>query len=154
MAQYGGYYPATIPGVDIHGQPQETIGGYHDYEDPAGGYDAYAADLVAGDRASTATAPGLAGFGAQSAQNTYGGEPGYEHHDQYNTVPDQTGHEQHEQPQGQYYFDPKQAFDYAQEDAYGGYGEKEQPNRHTRSGSEGSVAPNDSDRTGLKVTNV
>jgi hypothetical protein len=162
MAQYGGYYPAITPGIDIHGQPQPSMGGY-DYEDPAGGFDPYAANLAAGDRMSTATAPGVAGFGATSAQNTYTGQnpSGYAYdNDPYAAAAPVAEHlaDQSQPADGnQYYFDPKQAYDYAaEEDPYGGYDEEEQHPAmgHHRSGSEGSVAREMESRPGLKVTNV
>ena len=106
---------------------------------------------------STATAPGLAGFGAQSAQDSYAqpssgyNSQGYENLDQpYNdTAPTAAG------AQSGYYFDPKQAYDYAEDDAYGGYDVgHEPPNRHERVGSEGSIAARESQDRSLKVTNV
>jgi hypothetical protein len=163
MTQYGGYHPATTPGIDIHGQPQPAAGAY-DYEDPAGGYDAYAANLNAGDRSSIATAPGLAGFGATSAQNNFTAQTNADYsynHNAYAPAPasehlaDVNGH----QEGNQYYFDPKQALDYgagAEHDVYGGYaaGEAQPVVGHQRSGSEGSIARDGDPRHGLKVTNV
>lgn len=67
MTQYGGYYSSN--GMEVLDHPQPRMD--YDYEDPAGGYDHYAADLTPGDRTSTATAAGMAGFGAHSAQQTY-----------------------------------------------------------------------------------
>lgn len=139
--------------LDTHGQPQTDMNRY-DYEDPSGGYDAYAANLAANNRASTATAAGFAGFGAQAAQHDYqprGYNNGYE-----DVAQPYTDHNpaHDNQQQGGYYFDPKQAYDYSEEDAYGGYGEEERPTRHHRSGSEGSVANGDGAGRGLKVTNV
>lgn len=83
MAQYNGYY-ATHSGEIEGQQPQNPHTRGYDYEDPAGGYDPYAANLVdvplnggngGMDRMSTATAPGFAGYGAghayyQNPQNT------------------------------------------------------------------------------------
>lgn len=155
MTQYGGYYAATTPGIAVHNQPQPLAGGY-DYEDPAGGYDPYAANLAAGNRTSTATAPGLAGFGAQSAQANYArptagyDSHGYETLAQTNAAP---GYPEANAQPG-YYFDPKQAYDYSEEDVYGGYDEEHQPPRHRRSGSEGSVAARGGEDRSLKVTNV
>lgn len=79
MTQYGGYYTATNSGHSVDQQQANLHHGY-DYEDPSGGYDPYASHLVdvppIGDRSSTATAPGLAGFGATAAQtNYYNGHP-------------------------------------------------------------------------------
>jgi len=158
MTQYGGYYAATTPGIELNGEPQPNIGGY-DYEDPAGGYDPYAANLAAGDRMSTATAPGLAGFGAQSAQANYAApSTDYDSHGyetlaqpEHNASPNSQGKAPAQQG---YFFDPKQAYDYAEEDAYGGYDEEHQPPGHYRAGSEGSVAARGGERRGLKVTNV
>lgn len=79
MVQYGGYYQSQSS-HDIEGQEPEGMGGRHyDYEDPTGGYDTYAANLVdapphgqdGGDRSSTFTQAGMAGFGAQAATNGY-----------------------------------------------------------------------------------
>lgn len=169
MTQYGGYYAATTPGTDLHGQPQPD-GQYHDYVDPTGGYDHYATNLGGADRMSTATGAGLAGFGATRATNDYDpnayGVQGVQD-DQYHTLPSpidtisqQQSQDQHLQQQpehqsqpGPYYFDPNQAYNYAaEEDAYGGYDEPQQP--RPRSGSEGSVARPTEDRKGLKITNV
>lgn len=158
MTQYNGYYAATTPGIEVHNQPQPHLGGY-DYEDPAGGYDPYAANLVGGDRSSTATVPGLAGFGAQSAQANYS-QPtagydanGYESLAQTNAHPH--GGQAAANAQPGYYFDPKQAYDHSEEDVYGGYDAEHQPPRHQRAGSEGSVAVarGGEDRS-LKITNV
>lgn len=73
MTQYNGFY--TTHNGEIEGQqpqnPHHNRG--YDYEDPAGGYDPYAANLVdvplagGADRMSTATAPGFAGYGAGQA---------------------------------------------------------------------------------------
>jgi len=146
MTQYGGYYAATTPGIEVLDHPQPNMGAY-DYEDPAGGYDHYAANLgdLAGDRSSTATAPGLAGFGAQSAQQNYA-----QVHDPYSAVStDHSGPATAQQ--NQYYFDPKQAFDFAEEDAYGGV---EGRQGHHRAGSEGSITRGSAEDRSLKVTNV
>jgi len=79
MTQYGGYYQSQN-GIETLDHPQPRMD--YDYEDPSGGYDHYANGLAPGDRMSTATAAGMAGFGAHSAQQTYTGEEGYEHQDQ------------------------------------------------------------------------
>jgi hypothetical protein len=160
MTQYGGYYAATTPGTDLHGEPQPA-GQYHDYVDPTGGYDHYASNMPGADRMSTA-GPGLAGFGATAAANqydhydpnAYGAQP-----EQFHTLPSPTDHTsmQHQQPQpGPYYFDPSQAYNYTadQEDPYAGYDEHPQQPTRPRSGSEGSVARPTEDRKGLKITNV
>ncbi|TXT05937.1 hypothetical protein VHUM_03698 [Vanrija humicola] len=78
MTQYGGYYTATNSGHSVDQQGNLHHG--YDYEDPSGGYDPYAAHLVDvppnGDRSSTATGAGLAGFGAAAATtNYYNGHP-------------------------------------------------------------------------------
>lgn len=170
MAQYGGYYAATTPSnTDIHTQPQPDMGPYHDYEDPAGGYDPYAVNMVnlgpSNERLSTSTEPGMAGFGATSAQVNYAVQDPYAQDpngQEYMAEPHQPDfsmpvHEQHEG----YYFDPSQAYAYAQEDAYGAFHDNiqdqyipEQPTAgHRRNGSDGSVARSGGER-GLKVTNV
>ena len=154
MAQYGGYYAASTPGVDVHGQPQPPMGGY-EYEDPTGGYDAYASNLASGDRSSVATAAGMAGFGAQAAQQDFSHQPVYD--EQYETLaqPDFSGERAEAGGEG-YYFDPRQAYDYAGEDAYGGYdGEHGHLAGIPRPASAGSIAPvGGGDTRGLKVTNV
>ena len=156
LGQYGGYYAATTPGMDVHGQPQPAMGGY-DYEDPAGGYDPYVAELTAGDRMSTLTVPGVAGFGAQSAQANYA-EPssgydshGYETLDQPDVDPTATVQSTSGEQPG-YYFDPKQAYNYAEDDGYDE--ERQLPYRHQRSGSESTVTARRGEMGGLKVTNV
>jgi len=78
MTQYsspsGGYYASNTSHEYDQSQPQMHR---YDYEDPSGGYDPYAANLVDiapanGERPiSTATAAGLAGFGASSAAANY-----------------------------------------------------------------------------------
>lgn len=162
MTQYGGYY-AGAPGIEVLDHPQPSMGAY-DYEDPAGGYDRYAAEMNHGanDRMSTATAPGLAGFGAQRAQDEY-----LNGNDQYGHVQEQQhSYPPHDQSQplaagqrqsaGQYYFDPNQAYDYA-DDAHGAYDQPLQGHvqqGHNRTGSAGSVALNERNAGGLKVTNV
>ena len=156
MSPYGGYYAGTTPGLDVHGQPQPTMGRY-DYEDPAGGYDPYVSELAAGDRMSTVTVPGVAGFGAQSAQATYAApttgydSQGYETLDQPDVNGTATGHPLNGEEPG-YYFDPKQAYNYAEDDAYDQ--ERQYPSRHQRSGSEASVMARGGEMGGLKVTNV
>lgn len=156
ISQYGGYYAATTPAFENNGQPQPETGAY-DYEDPAGGYDLYAHTLSAGNRTSTATGPGLAGFGAQSAQASYA-EPvaGFDSHG-YETLAQPDYHVLPSSQHGassEYYFDPKQAFDYAEEDAYGGFDEDEhQPPSGHRSSSGGSTATRGREHRGLKVTN-
>lgn len=174
--QHGGFYAAT----DIHGQPEQSASGYHDYEDPSGGYDHYAANLPqqynGGDRSSVATAAGMAGFGAQAAQASYGQQNMYPHQEGYEEV---TDHQQQYQQQQQgynaisrdsvpgqngYYFDPRDAtqFNY-EEDAYA-YNDQNAQHQaqpqgpgHARSGSEGSIAPPGtaaSSGPGLKITNA
>lgn len=66
MTQYGSYYATTHGSADDIEQPNAM----RDYMDPSGGYDPYANHLtepmIPGDRpCSTATAPGVAGLGAQ-----------------------------------------------------------------------------------------
>jgi len=162
QTQYGGYYAAT----DIHGQPQPAMGQY-DYEDPTGGYDHYATNLpLPGDRTSTATAAGLAGFGAQSAQANYSNQNMYSHPEGYEEVMDhqdynaistapyaQVQEGQRAGPDGAFYFDPKQAgqHEYAEEDAYA-YN-NQPPTGHTRSGSEGSIARDAAAERALRVAN-
>jgi len=127
MAQYGGYYASTTPGVDVMSQPQQPpMGGYQDYEDPAGGYDHYATEMNA-NRDSTANGAGMAGYGAQAAEPSYviGNDDPYYHPNQ-------------------------EDYNYAEEDPYGGYGEP-QPS-HRRTGSEGSVA-REAEERGLRVAN-
>lgn len=163
----GGYYAAT----DIHAQPQPSMGQYSDYEDPAGGYDHYAANLPpAGDRSSTATAAGMAGFGASSAQANYAHSYPPQPHDGYEEMQDRShvqqdynamSTEQHHgvQAAGGYYFDPKDATQYNYTDDDAAYDYNDMPTqvatRHARSGSDGSLAQNGQDaERGLKVTNV
>jgi hypothetical protein len=161
QTQYGGYYAAT----DIHGQPQPEMGQY-DYEDPAGGYDHYAANLPpTGDRTSTATVPGMAGFGAQSAALNYNSQHMYSHPEGYEEVDDHHNYNAmasgpHSQMQeaeraqngGHFYFDPKQAgqYDYAEEDAYA---YNDQPPTLQRAGSHGSVARDAAAERALRVAN-
>ena len=201
MTQYGGYFAGAgaassagmgaTPGLDVNGQPQPQ-GPYHDYEDPAGGYDHYATQLQplppaahsanAGDRFSTATAPGLAGFGAQSAQMNYdygngngGNNNGYEYPPGHGN-----GTQEHlvggaqdarRQSQGYYYDAPNvggcnAAYNYSDEheDPYGGYSDNA-PQHHQngagagRRGSDGSLpgqghGRGQSQEGGLKITNV
>lgn len=187
MTQYGGYFAGAgagaggmhgaTPGVDVNGQPQPQ-GPYHDYEDPAGGYDHYATQLQplppamsagggagagAGDRFSTATAPGLAGFGAQSAQmnyNQHSGQNGYEY-------PPSHGQDAAARRQSQgYYYDAgnNAAYNYSDEpeDAYGGYSDNGPESAYgnvnsagQRRGSAGSLPQSQQhEHGGLKVTNV
>lgn len=170
MTQYGGYYSTN--GMEVLDHPQPRMD--YDYEDPAGGYDHYANSLTPGDRMSTATAPGMAGFGAHSAQQTYGNND-----DSYNAVTNddtnnasQQYHDQHQQdahgngngsnnahhrPSNGYYFDPNQAYDFATEDEpYGGQYEEHAPPSpaHHRTGSEGSVSRGDDRARGLTIANV
>ena len=186
MTQYGGFYAGTAagtPGVDVDGQvSQPSQGPYHDYEDPAGGYDHYATQMTpmpplggagagaGGDRFSTATAPGLAGFGAQSAQINYsqhqnngyeyppgqsfGSHSGEEHLAGTGSAPAPA----QRQSQG-YYYDPNSnaSYSYADEpeDAYGGYSDAAQGQGHgQRRGSAGSLPAAQEQGGGLKVTNV
>lgn len=172
MAQYGHYYAVSTPSnTDIHNQPQPEMGPYHDYEDPAGGYDPYAVNMVnlapSNERLSTSTEPGMAGFGATSAQANYAVQAPYAQDpngQEYIAEPHQPDfsmpvHEQQAASEG-YYFDSSQAYAYAQEDAYGGFHDNtqdqyipEQPAAvHRRNGSDGSVSRSGGER-GLKVTN-
>lgn len=139
MTQYGGYYAASGP-------PGQALGGY-DYEDPAGGYDQYAAAPPPGaaggyDRSSVGTTPGMAGFGGGDhfAQQVQAQAPAQ--HDPY-------------------YFDPNDA-QYVDEpgyadDVYGGYAAQSHHGQHEPAGmthgnsSEGSVIGKDERRGGLKV---
>ena len=156
MSQYGGYYAATAGG-DLLNHPQQEMEKYG-YEDPAGGYDPYAHELhtmpVAGDRASTATAPGMAGFGAHAAQQNFVNN--YEELQQQNHADDVAG-QQRQPPRTSngYFFDPSQAYQFGdnEQDAYGGYDDGAHQPMHRRSGSEGSVTGGGEAR-GLKVTNV
>jgi hypothetical protein len=157
---FNGGYAST----DIHGQPQPSMGQYSDYEDPAGGYDHYAANLPPpGDRTSTATAAGMAGFGASSAQASYAHSYPPQPHDAYEEMQDynaMTTERNHGgQPSGGYYFDPKDAnqYDYTDDDAAYDYNERptQEATRQGRPGSVGSVAQNGRNtERGLKVTNV
>jgi hypothetical protein len=170
MTQYGGYYSTNDMEVLDHPQPRMD----YDYEDPAGGYDHYATDLTPGDRTSTATAAGMAGFGAHSAQQTYApnDQQNYSSNDQqyyasndqgFNAVTTndsnataQPSSNAHHRPSNGYYFDPNQAYDFATtDDAYGGDEEHVPPMpSHHRSGSEGSVTRGgDAHDRGLKITN-
>lgn len=89
MTQYGSYYATTHGSADDIEQPNAM----RDYMDPSGGYDPYANHLtepmIPGDRpCSTATAPGVAGLGAQpervaeggayATNNAYANEGGYD----------------------------------------------------------------------------
>ena len=160
MTQYGGFYAGTTgtPGVDVNGQPQPA-GAYHDYEDPAGGYDHYATQMQpmpptngfageAGDRFSTATAPGLAGFGAQSAQRQmdYGSPEGYEYPPGHQH---QGGYDSHGHNGAYSYTDEPQ-------DPYGGYSDQHMGvgAGAGRRGSAGSLPQQQENGPGLKVTNV
>lgn len=70
--QYAAYYQSQSS-HDFEGQEPEKMGRY-EYEDPAGGYDRYADNLVdapPADRASTFTQAGMAGFGATAASAGY-----------------------------------------------------------------------------------
>jgi len=162
----GGYYAST----DIHAQPQPSMGQYSDYEDPAGGYDHYAANLPpAGDRSSTATAAGMAGFGASSAQANYAHSYPPQPHDGYEEMQDRShaqdynamsgDHHHGAHAAGGYYFDPKDATQYNYTDDDAAYDYNDTPTqvatRHGRSGSDGSLAQNGrGEERGLKVTNV
>lgn len=171
MTQYGGYYSSN--GMEVLDHPQPRM--EYDYEDPAGGYDHYASDLTPGDRMSTATAAGMAGFGAQSAQQNYtqDDQQAYASHDQQqhygsndhtfnavtsddatNTAAQSSSNGHHRSSNG-YYFDPNQAYDFATTDApYGGQEEHTPPvPAHHRTGSEGSVSRGDAQDRGLKITN-
>lgn len=162
MTQYGGYYSTN--GMEVLDHPQPRM--EYDYEDPAGGYDHYATSLTPGDRMSTATNAGMAGFGAHSAQQNYASND-----ESFNAVTsddanfasqhqsDANGiNNAHHRPSNGYYFDPNQAYDYAAEDdAYGGAYEDHAPPKpsHHRSGSDGSVSRGgDNQDRGLKITNV
>ena len=159
-----GYYG----GGDLHTQPTQPMHSF-DYEDPSGGYDHYASTLPAvGDRSSIATAPGVAGFGAQSAQATY-------HATHHNVGYTQDGYEDLADANGQqpshgynavttdatpnnngYYFDPNQAGAYAEEDASAGYNDhRAASSGHHHSGSDGTLSGGQGGQGGgLKVTNV
>jgi len=182
MTQYGGYYQSQSNGMEVLDHPQPRMD--YDYEDPSGGYDHYANGLTPGDRMSTATAAGMAGFGAQSAQNTYGDyeydpnhpqQQQYQEHqydqqpaDSYNTAPPQESYNAvasdshlvpaptaHNRQSNGYYFDPTQVHQYAADEPYSGYDDTPPPMPgHTRSGSEGSVARGNTEARGLKITNV
>lgn len=164
MTQYGGYYSTN--GMEVLDHPQPRMD--YDYEDPAGGYDHYATDMAPGDRMSTATAPGLAGFGAHSAQQNYATtDHGFNAVTSDDVaVNDHNGQQQHQQqssnnahhrPSNGYYFDPNQAYDFATEDdAYGGHDDQDHvpPSpAHHRTGSAGSVSRNNDQDRGLKITN-
>jgi hypothetical protein len=177
MTQYGGYYQSNSHGIEVLDHPQPRMD--YDYEDPSGGYDHYANDLTPGDRMSTATAAGMAGFGAHSAQQTYGDEydqpqhsqeqyhaqePQYQGQDQYNAVTSDShlvpapAPNAHDRQSNGYYFDPTQVHQFAADDQpYAGYDDQPpmpMPSHH-RSGSEGSVARGgDSMDRGLRVANV
>jgi hypothetical protein len=110
MTQYGGYYQSQN-GIETLDHPQPRMD--YDYEDPSGGYDHYANGLAPGDRMSTATAAGMAGFGAHSAQQTYTGEEGYEHQDQLQHQQQYGDHQQYDASQPQY--DATQHQQYADE---------------------------------------
>ena len=99
MTQYGGYYQSQN-GIETLDHPQPRMD--YDYEDPSGGYDHYANGLAPGDRMSTATAAGMAGFGAHSAQQTYTGEEGYEHQDQLQHQQQYGDHQQYDASQTHY----------------------------------------------------
>lgn len=158
-----GYYGAA---TDIHGEPQPNMAQY-DYEDPAGGYDHYATSMpIAGDRSSTATAAGLAGFGAQSAQHGYETQNGLAYvPEEYENLADQPHQSQggynavtraegpNDGSNGGYYFDPKEASAFYAEESYGSYEEHPRP-AHNRSDSHGSVARDQGEERGLKITNV
>ena len=175
MTQYGGYYQSHSNGMEVLDHPQPRMD--YDYEDPSGGYDHYANGLAPGDRLSTATAAGMAGFGAHSAQQTYTGEHDQEHEQQdqlqyqqqqqysddtYNAVTTDshldTAPTARERQSNGYYFDPNQVHAFAADEPYGGYEDPVPPmpassQQHHRSGSEGSVVRGGEDR-GLKITNV
>jgi hypothetical protein len=168
MTQYGGYYQSNSHGIEVLDHPQQRMD--YDYEDPSGGYDHYANGLAPGDRMSTATAAGMAGFGAHSAQQNYDHDDQLQHqqqgHDQYlvdesyNAVTTNShltaAPTSRERQSNGYYFDPNQVHAFADDQAYGGYDEPVPPMpTHHRSGSEGSVTRNEqgADR-GLKITNV
>ena len=164
-------YSGGFAGTDFHGQPMENSVQY-DYEDPAGGYDHYASTLpMPGDRVSTATAPGLAGFGAVSAQDRYFQEHGQPQYEGYTDNPNYTedmGYSAITRAGGQqqnegYYFDPAQAaaYDVPTQDYNGheevlAHGVDEYPMGPTRTYSSGSLVPAEQhdERGGLKVTNV
>jgi len=178
MTQYGGYYQSQN-GIEVLDHPQPRMD--YDYEDPSGGYDHYANGLAPGDRMSTATAAGMAGFGAHSAQQTYGDQD-YEHQDQlqhqqqydqqpydasqqqqqyvddpYNAVTTDSHHAApttRERQSNGYYFDPNQVQAFAADEPYGGFEDHPPPMpSHHRTGSEGSVARGESGDRGLKITN-
>jgi len=176
MTQYGGYYQSQN-GIEVLDHPQPRMD--YDYEDPSGGYDHYANGLAPGDRMSTATAAGMAGFGAHSAQQTYGDQD-YEHQDQlqhqqqYDQQPYDASQQQYaddpynavttdshlaapttrERQSNGYYFDPNQVQAFAADEPYGGFEDHPPPMpSHHRTGSEGSVARGESGDRGLKITN-
>lgn len=171
MTQYGGYYSTN--GMEVLDHPQPRMD--YDYEDPAGGYDHYAQNLTPGDRMSTATAAGMAGFGAHSAQQNYhqsseSNEGGFNAvtSDEHHTYSQSHDHAQQQQQQQQpmrqsngYYFDPNSVNEYAiADEPYGGYDNDNDQHHappqpaHHRSGSEGSVSRGDNQDRGLKITNV
>jgi hypothetical protein len=175
MTQYGGYYQSHSNGMEVLDHPQPRMD--YDYEDPSGGYDHYANGLAPGDRMSTATAAGMAGFGAHSAQQTYTGEHDHEHEqqdqlqyqqqeyldDSYNAVTTDshlnTAPTARERQSNGYYFDPNQVHAFAADEPYGGYDEPvpsmpASSQQHQRTGSEGSVARGSGEDRGLKITNV
>lgn len=150
---YGGNFFAV---TDLHGEPQPGIF-QQDFYDPAGGYDAYAQDLAHSgqldNRASTATAAGLAGFGAQSATHgydQYGQQPAQEYEELVrSTSGDDNTHPQADGANG-YYFDPKQVYEFTDEDPYGAADEFARPSRVSLAGS---VVPVESEARGLRVAN-
>ena len=159
---------------DLNQAPQQTIQNYG-YEDPSGGFDSYTIPGI-GDRSSTVTAAGFAGFGAQAAQVAYQthAEP-YNPDAAYDYAAYREGYEEvvaapqdervsagsgsgynavttdQQASAGGYYFDPRQAGEF-----YEDRGEELQhPMRsHQRSGSEGSVTKDVGIDRGLTVTNV
>ena len=159
-------------GGDLNEAPQPTLGTFA-FDDPSGGYDSYAMNipqLGGGDRMSTVTNAGMAGFGAQAAQAAYttnmhvdaaydyaaSGE-GYEEldspTDRRRSTGSRTGYNavttDSQTPATGYYFDPKQAQEYYEDPE-----ELQHPTMHRRTGSVGSVARDMGQDRGLTVTNV
>ncbi|ORX34447.1 hypothetical protein BD324DRAFT_653224 [Kockovaella imperatae] len=163
---------------DLHQAPAQSAGTYA-FDDPSGGYDSYALNLPSqnalggGDRMSTVTNAGMAGFGAQSAaaayNTTYPAQPeptlnyaasgeGYE---ELNSPVDgtfrsgsRTGYAvttDSQPPANQgYYFDPRQADEFHEDqDEILQY-----PQRAHRPDSSGSVVRDLVNDRGLTVTNV